>query len=98
MLELDARQIPFGDSGSFKFRTRVHTATLLLIQFYSIYSNDTGSQVASLEFSLYNKNLQVTAKSNTGSNKDVVHMHNCDRNCLTSGGFRMFLKGRYRIS
>ena len=71
MLELDARQIPFGDSGSFKFRTRVHTATLLLIQFYSI---ETRSQVASLEFSLYNKNLQVTAKSNTGSNKDVVHM------------------------
>ena len=63
MLELDARHIPFGDSGSFMFRTRDHTATLLLIQFYS---NDTGSQVASLEFGLYNKNLQVTAKSNTG--------------------------------
>ena len=64
-LELSTSQISFGDSGSFKFRSRDETATLLLIQFYS---REINLPVTSLEFSLYKKNLQVTVKSNTGRN------------------------------
>ena len=62
-LQLDTTEVPFGDSGSLKFRSRDQTATLLLIQFYPV---DSREPVASLEFSLYNKNLQVTAKFNAG--------------------------------
>ena len=63
-VELDTRLVPFGDSGSFKFRSRDQTATLMLIQ---LYYSDSNLPVTSLEFSLYQKNLQVTVKSNTGS-------------------------------
>ena len=63
-LQLDTSEVPIGDSGSFKFRSRDQTATLLLIQFYPV---DTKEPVASLEFSLFSKNLQVTAKSNAGN-------------------------------
>ncbi|KAH3795500.1 protein crumbs homolog 1-like [Dreissena polymorpha] len=56
-INVNTTNIPFGETGSFEFRTRNQTVTLMLIQFYH---PQTGSPHASLEFSLYRTSLQVT--------------------------------------
>ena len=57
-MKINSSLLPFGDNGFFEFRTRDETATLMYIQFYN---NELLN--ASLEFGLYETNLDISLTS-----------------------------------
>ncbi len=58
-LEVDTAVVPFGDSGSFQFRSRAVQGRLLLLQLM----NTEGGPSDSLEFQLFERRLQVTLRA-----------------------------------
>ncbi|WAR30635.1 LOW QUALITY PROTEIN: FBP1-like protein [Mya arenaria] len=66
---LNTTAFAFGDEGSFEFRTRNQTVTLMYLQFYHSL---TGSANGSLEFSLYKGALQMTLTLESGKPKRLT--------------------------
>jgi hypothetical protein len=62
---VDRTQFAFGDEGSFEFRTRQVTATVVMFQFYS--SQGQGQASDHIEFRLYQGQLQVLASFDGGT-------------------------------
>ena len=61
-ITIDRSRYPFGDDGSFEFRTRQATSTLMHIEL----SKRRGGEVRGLQFRLYKRHLQVVSSFNGG--------------------------------